>query len=162
MLFADSVLPSVLREQEKNWPCYECSRRFVSSEQLQQHLNLHDNMIYSVSRYRPPSLCFIEAFDPKYHIFPPPPRSSLSSSTSRSRGRGRARGRKRFGTGRRPGRPPKFIRLDTPVEDETEKMTVTSSCFTTIRHVLISIYVKYGGASRYLNCHLVVFFFFFF
>uniref|UniRef100_A0A3Q2XZS3 PR domain zinc finger protein 10 n=1 Tax=Hippocampus comes TaxID=109280 RepID=A0A3Q2XZS3_HIPCM len=70
-----------LREQEKNWPCYECSRRFVSSEQLQQHLNLHDNMIYSVS----------------------------------SRGRGRARGRKRFGTGRRPGRPPKFIRLDTPV-----------------------------------------------
>ncbi|XP_019742910.1 PR domain zinc finger protein 10 isoform X3 [Hippocampus comes] len=80
----------VLREQEKNWPCYECSRRFVSSEQLQQHLNLHDNMIYSVSR---------------------------------SRGRGRARGRKRFGTGRRPGRPPKFIRLDTPVEDETEKMT---------------------------------------
>uniref|UniRef100_A0A3Q2YXS4 PR domain zinc finger protein 10 n=1 Tax=Hippocampus comes TaxID=109280 RepID=A0A3Q2YXS4_HIPCM len=88
----------VLREQEKNWPCYECSRRFVSSEQLQQHLNLHDNMIYSVSR---------------------------------SRGRGRARGRKRFGTGRRPGRPPKFIRLDTPVEDETEKMTVSSSCFTT-------------------------------
>ncbi|XP_077397444.1 PR domain zinc finger protein 10 isoform X2 [Festucalex cinctus] len=78
----------VLREQEKNWPCYECSRRFVSSEQLQQHLNLHDNMIYSVGR---------------------------------SRGRGRARGRKRFGTGRRPGRPPKFIRLDVPVEDDTDK-----------------------------------------
>ncbi|XP_077422851.1 PR domain zinc finger protein 10 isoform X2 [Vanacampus margaritifer] len=78
----------VLREQEKNWPCYECNRRFVSSEQLQQHLNLHDNMIYSVGR---------------------------------SRGRGRAKGRKRFGTGRRPGRPPKFIRLDVPVEDDMDK-----------------------------------------
>nr|XP_057936646.1 PR domain zinc finger protein 10 [Doryrhamphus excisus]XP_057936647.1 PR domain zinc finger protein 10 [Doryrhamphus excisus]XP_057936648.1 PR domain zinc finger protein 10 [Doryrhamphus excisus]XP_057936649.1 PR domain zinc finger protein 10 [Doryrhamphus excisus]XP_057936650.1 PR domain zinc finger protein 10 [Doryrhamphus excisus]XP_057936652.1 PR domain zinc finger protein 10 [Doryrhamphus excisus] len=80
----------VLREQEKNWPCYECSRRFVSSEQLQQHLNLHDNMIHSVSR---------------------------------SRGRGRGRGRRRFGTGRRPGRPPKFIRLDAPVEDDADKAT---------------------------------------
>uniref|UniRef100_A0A665VZ67 PR domain zinc finger protein 10 n=1 Tax=Echeneis naucrates TaxID=173247 RepID=A0A665VZ67_ECHNA len=73
----------VLREQEKNWPCYECNRRFVSSEQLQQHLNMHDDKI---------------------------------SSLPRSRGRGRGRGRKRFGTGRRPGRPPKFIRLDPPVE----------------------------------------------
>ncbi|XP_077466815.1 PR domain zinc finger protein 10 isoform X2 [Stigmatopora argus] len=80
----------VLRELEKNWPCYECSRRFVSSEQLQQHLNMHDNLIQSVSR---------------------------------SKGRGRARGRKRFGTGRRPGRPPKFIRLDVPVEDEVDKTT---------------------------------------
>ncbi|XP_057695884.1 PR domain zinc finger protein 10-like isoform X1 [Corythoichthys intestinalis] len=80
----------VLRELEKNWPCYECSRRFVSSEQLQQHLNMHDNMIQSVSR---------------------------------SKGRGRARGRKRFGTSRRPGRPPKFIRLDAPVEDEVDKTT---------------------------------------
>ncbi|XP_029027294.1 PR domain zinc finger protein 10 [Betta splendens] len=73
----------VLREQEKNWPCYECNRRFVSSEQLQQHLNMHDDKLNSVSR---------------------------------SRGRGRGRGRKRYGTGRRPGRPPKFIRLDPPVE----------------------------------------------
>ncbi|CAL8351925.1 unnamed protein product [Lota lota] len=69
----------VLREQEKNWPCYECNRRFVSSEQLQQHLNMHDEKLTSVTR---------------------------------SRGRGRGRGRKRFGTGRRPGRPPKFIRLE--------------------------------------------------
>uniref|UniRef100_A0A667X8W4 PR domain zinc finger protein 10 n=1 Tax=Myripristis murdjan TaxID=586833 RepID=A0A667X8W4_9TELE len=67
----------VLREQEKNWPCFECNRRFVSSEQLQQHLNMHDEKLTSVTR-----------------------------------GRGRGRGRKRFGTGRRPGRPPKFIRLD--------------------------------------------------
>ncbi|XP_061733838.1 PR domain zinc finger protein 10 [Nerophis ophidion] len=80
----------VLREQEKNWPCYECSRRFVSSEQLQQHLNLHDKMIQSVSR---------------------------------SRGRSRGRGRRRFGTGRRPGRPPKFIRLDAPIEDDADKTT---------------------------------------
>uniref|UniRef100_A0A8C7IEC4 PR domain zinc finger protein 10 n=1 Tax=Oncorhynchus kisutch TaxID=8019 RepID=A0A8C7IEC4_ONCKI len=69
----------VLREQEKNWPCYECNRRFMSSEQLQQHLNMHDDKLDCVTR-------------PK--------------------GRARGRGRKRFGTGRRPGRPPKFIRLD--------------------------------------------------
>ncbi|XP_038023392.1 PR domain zinc finger protein 10 isoform X4 [Anas platyrhynchos] len=35
----------VLREQEKNWPCYECNRRFMSSEQLQQHLNSHDEKL---------------------------------------------------------------------------------------------------------------------
>ncbi|XP_063061332.1 PR domain zinc finger protein 10 [Engraulis encrasicolus] len=35
----------VLREQEKNWPCYECNRRFMSSEQLQQHLNMHDDKL---------------------------------------------------------------------------------------------------------------------
>ncbi|XP_056297611.1 PR domain zinc finger protein 10 isoform X1 [Pseudoliparis swirei] len=80
----------VLREQEKNWPCYECNRRFVSSEQLQQHLNMHDDKLNSVTR---------------------------------SRGRGRGRGRKRFGTGRRPGRPPKCIRLDPPVDTGGEKTT---------------------------------------
>ncbi|XP_011480583.1 PR domain zinc finger protein 10 isoform X1 [Oryzias latipes] len=80
----------VLREQEKNWPCYECNRRFVSSEQLQQHLNMHDDKL---------------------------------SSASRSRGRGRGRGRKRFGTGRRPGRPPKFIRLDPPADASEDKTT---------------------------------------
>lgn len=41
---------AVLREQEKNWPCYECNRRFVSSEQLQQHLNMHDDKLNSVTR----------------------------------------------------------------------------------------------------------------
>ncbi|KAM9732864.1 LOW QUALITY PROTEIN: PR domain zinc finger protein 10 [Menidia menidia] len=80
----------VLREQEKNWPCYECNRRFVSSEQLQQHLNMHDDKL---------------------------------NSASRSRGRGRGRGRKRFGTGRRPGRPPKFIRLDPPADPSGDKTT---------------------------------------
>ncbi|RVE65167.1 hypothetical protein OJAV_G00132830 [Oryzias javanicus] len=80
----------VLREQEKNWPCYECNRRFVSSEQLQQHLNMHDDKL---------------------------------SSASRSRGRGRGRGRRRFGTGRRPGRPPKFIRLDPPADASEDKTT---------------------------------------
>ncbi|KAI1893664.1 hypothetical protein AGOR_G00126030 [Albula goreensis] len=78
----------VLREQEKNWPCYECNRRFMSSEQLQQHLNMHDDKLEYVSR---------------------------------ARSRGRGRGRKRFGTGRRPGRPPKFVRMDTPVESSEEK-----------------------------------------
>uniref|UniRef100_A0A1A8MYB6 PR domain zinc finger protein 10 n=1 Tax=Nothobranchius pienaari TaxID=704102 RepID=A0A1A8MYB6_9TELE len=72
-----------LQEQEWNWPCYECNRRFVSSEQLQLHLNMHDDKL---------------------------------SSITRSRSRGRGRGRKRFGTGRRPGRPPKFIRLE-PLAD---------------------------------------------
>uniref|UniRef100_A0A673BAE1 PR domain zinc finger protein 10 n=1 Tax=Sphaeramia orbicularis TaxID=375764 RepID=A0A673BAE1_9TELE len=86
----------VLREQEKNWPCYECNRRFVSSEQLQQHLNMHDDKLNSVSR---------------------------------SRSRGRGRGRKRFGTGRRPGRPPKFIRLDPPVDSAGEKTTVRSTLY---------------------------------
>uniref|UniRef100_A0A1A8GA42 PR domain zinc finger protein 10 n=1 Tax=Nothobranchius korthausae TaxID=1143690 RepID=A0A1A8GA42_9TELE len=73
----------VLQEEEWNWPCYECNRRFVSSEQLQLHLNMHDDKL---------------------------------SSITRSRSRGRGRGRKRFGTGRRPGRPPKFIRLE-PLAD---------------------------------------------
>lgn len=41
----------MLREQENNWPCYECNRRFVSSEQLQQHLNMHDDKLNSASRY---------------------------------------------------------------------------------------------------------------
>ncbi|KAM9297037.1 LOW QUALITY PROTEIN: PR domain zinc finger protein 10 [Gastrophryne carolinensis] len=40
----------VLREQEKNWPCYECNRRFMSSEQLQQHLNTHDEKLDFFSR----------------------------------------------------------------------------------------------------------------
>uniref|UniRef100_A0AAQ5YDL4 PR domain zinc finger protein 10 n=1 Tax=Amphiprion ocellaris TaxID=80972 RepID=A0AAQ5YDL4_AMPOC len=88
----------VLREQEKNWPCYECNRRFVSSEQLQQHLNMHDDKLNSVSR---------------------------------SRGRGRGRGRKRFGTGRRPGRPPKFIRLDPPVDSSGDKTTVRDTSIQT-------------------------------
>ncbi|XP_068832253.1 PR domain zinc finger protein 10 isoform X8 [Capricornis sumatraensis] len=74
----------VLREQEKNWPCYECNRRFISSEQLQQHLNSHDE---------------------KLDVF------------SRARGRGRGRGKRRFGPGRRPGRPPKFIRLEITSEN---------------------------------------------
>ncbi|MEE6511614.1 hypothetical protein FKM82_018261 [Ascaphus truei] len=69
----------VLREQEKNWPCYECNRRFMSSEQLQQHLNCHDE---------------------KLDFF------------SRAKGRGRGRAKRKFGSGRRPGRPPKFMRLD--------------------------------------------------
>ncbi|XP_051579757.1 PR domain zinc finger protein 10 isoform X3 [Myxocyprinus asiaticus] len=40
----------VLREQDKNWPCYECNRRFMSSEQLQQHLNMHDDKLDLVQR----------------------------------------------------------------------------------------------------------------
>uniref|UniRef100_A0A8C8SYZ7 PR domain zinc finger protein 10 n=1 Tax=Pelusios castaneus TaxID=367368 RepID=A0A8C8SYZ7_9SAUR len=74
----------VLRDQEKNWPCYECNRRFMSSEQLQQHLNSHDEKLDFFSRYL---------------------------------GRGRGRGKRRFGPGRRPGRPPKFMRLEVTNEN---------------------------------------------
>jgi len=28
---------------EHMWPCFECNERFVSSEELQKHLNIHDN-----------------------------------------------------------------------------------------------------------------------
>ncbi|TRY94913.1 hypothetical protein DNTS_023646 [Danionella cerebrum] len=42
---------SVLREQEKNWPCYECNRRFMSSEQLQEHLNMHDDKLNIIQRF---------------------------------------------------------------------------------------------------------------
>ncbi|CDQ94847.1 unnamed protein product [Oncorhynchus mykiss] len=84
----------VLREQEKNWPCYECNRRFMSSEQLQQHLNMHDDKLDCVTR-------------PK--------------------GRARGRGRKRFGTGRRPGRPPKFIRLDPSIATAGDKTPVRTT-----------------------------------
>ena len=91
--------PPVLREQEKNWPCYECNRRFVSSEQLQQHLNMHDDKLDYVSK---------------------------------PRGRGRGRGRKRFGTGRRPGRPPKFIRLEPPVDTSVDKTAVWRDCLVAV------------------------------
>lgn len=35
----------------------------------------------------------------------------------RARGRGRGRGKRRFGPGRRPGRPPKFMRLEVTSEN---------------------------------------------
>ncbi|XP_060702784.1 PR domain zinc finger protein 10 isoform X3 [Hemiscyllium ocellatum] len=79
----------VLRDQEKNWPCYECNRRFTSSEQLQQHLNMHDE---------------------KLDFF------------SRSKCRGRGRGRRRFGPGRRPGRPPKFNRQESTTEQSQQTL----------------------------------------
>uniref|UniRef100_A0A8C9YKT7 PR domain zinc finger protein 10 n=1 Tax=Sander lucioperca TaxID=283035 RepID=A0A8C9YKT7_SANLU len=103
----------VLREQEKNWPCYECNRRFVSSEQLQQHLNMHDDKVNSVTR---------------------------------SRGRGRGRGRRRFGTGRRPGRPPKFIRLDAPVDAGGDKTVRDTFIYASALNRRVATYV----GTRYL------------
>lgn len=41
-----------LRELERNWPCYECNKRFVSSEQLQHHLNMHDDKLTTFTRPR--------------------------------------------------------------------------------------------------------------
>lgn len=35
----------------------------------------------------------------------------------RARGRGRGRGKRRFGPGRRPGRPPKFMRMEVTSEN---------------------------------------------
>uniref|UniRef100_A0A8D3D5P5 PR domain zinc finger protein 10 n=1 Tax=Scophthalmus maximus TaxID=52904 RepID=A0A8D3D5P5_SCOMX len=106
----------VLQEQEKNWPCYECNRRFVSSEQLQQHLNMHDDKLNSATR-----------------------------------GRGRGRGRKRFGTGRRPGRPPKFIRLDPPVDAGADKTTVRdTSILETQKHSLSLSFLSQNAALQHL------------
>lgn len=31
-----------LEEEEKAWPCFECNKRFSNSEELQKHLNFHD------------------------------------------------------------------------------------------------------------------------
>lgn len=45
-------------------------------------------------------------------------------SLSSPRSRGRGRGRRRFGTGRRPGRPPKFLCLDPPLEPSVDKTAV--------------------------------------
>uniref|UniRef100_A0A8D3BLM9 PR domain zinc finger protein 10 n=1 Tax=Scophthalmus maximus TaxID=52904 RepID=A0A8D3BLM9_SCOMX len=96
----------VLQEQEKNWPCYECNRRFVSSEQLQQHLNMHDD---------------------------------------KSRGRGRGRGRKRFGTGRRPGRPPKIFPLL-----HTHIAFVSHHCQETQKHSLSLSFLSQNAALQHL------------
>uniref|UniRef100_A0AAZ3NSB6 PR domain zinc finger protein 10 n=1 Tax=Oncorhynchus tshawytscha TaxID=74940 RepID=A0AAZ3NSB6_ONCTS len=131
----------VLREQEKNWPCYECNRRFMSSEQLQQHLNMHDDKLDCVTR-------------PK--------------------GRARGRGRKRFGTGRRPGRPPKFIRLDPSIATAGDKTPVRTTN-AALQHLFIrksfrpfkcthcgkafrdqdklEIHLRVHGRDAYLSCH---------
>uniref|UniRef100_A0A4W5L8I7 PR domain zinc finger protein 10 n=1 Tax=Hucho hucho TaxID=62062 RepID=A0A4W5L8I7_9TELE len=127
----------VLREQEKNWPCYECNRRFMSSEQLQQHLNMHDDKLDYVTR-------------PK--------------------GRARGRGRKRFGTGRRPGRPPKFIRLDPSVATAGDKTPNAALQHLFIRKSFrpfkcthcgkafrdqdkLEIHLRVHGRDAYLSCH---------
>uniref|UniRef100_A0A8C2Z0D9 PR domain zinc finger protein 10 n=1 Tax=Cyclopterus lumpus TaxID=8103 RepID=A0A8C2Z0D9_CYCLU len=109
----------VLREQEKNWPCYECNRRFVSSEQLQQHLNMHDDKLNSVTR-----------------------------------GRGRGRGKRRFGTGRRPGRPPKFIRLDPPVDAGGEKIAVRDTLMHSEHAEGAQNRLKDQGQSSQSDAHL--------
>lgn len=31
-----------MEEQENAWPCFECNQRFSTSEDLQKHLNQHD------------------------------------------------------------------------------------------------------------------------
>ncbi|KAF7279150.1 hypothetical protein GWI33_007562 [Rhynchophorus ferrugineus] len=41
--YAEQFNLDVLKPIEKNnWPCYECASRFGSSEELQKHLNVHD------------------------------------------------------------------------------------------------------------------------
>lgn len=30
-------------EEENPWRCFECTRRFPSSEEMQKHLNVHDD-----------------------------------------------------------------------------------------------------------------------
>ncbi|EFA10480.2 PR domain zinc finger protein 10 isoform X1 [Tribolium castaneum] len=36
-------LSILVPEEEKSWPCYECSETFASSDELQKHLNIHDS-----------------------------------------------------------------------------------------------------------------------
>ncbi|RZC31881.1 PR domain zinc finger protein 10-like, partial [Asbolus verrucosus] len=44
LLYATRNKLSVLVPQvEKSWPCFECSATFASSEELQKHLNIHDD-----------------------------------------------------------------------------------------------------------------------
>lgn len=31
-------------DEENTWPCYECQMRFFTSDQLQRHLNMHDEV----------------------------------------------------------------------------------------------------------------------
>jgi hypothetical protein len=40
-----------VEEMEHVWPCFECNERFVSSEELQKHLNVHDNERVSLTPY---------------------------------------------------------------------------------------------------------------
>lgn len=54
------------------------------------------------------------------------PLTVLLLSVLRGRGRGRGRGKKRFGGGRRPGRPPKYIRVEPQLDSSGDKTTVWS------------------------------------
>lgn len=31
-----------LNNERNPWPCFECNQRFLTSEKLQKHLNVHD------------------------------------------------------------------------------------------------------------------------
>lgn len=116
------VAVSVLREQEKNWPCYECNRRFMSSEQLQQHLNMHDDKLNLIQRFECTSVTWFLRCSWLYSWQWVHCRIWLIFFSSRPKGRGRGRGRKRFSAARRPGRRTKFICPQTPVEsaDKTQ------------------------------------------
>lgn len=35
-------MPLLEPRETHSWPCYECSEKFASSEELQNHLNVHD------------------------------------------------------------------------------------------------------------------------
>ncbi|GAB6024300.1 hypothetical protein CHUAL_008992 [Chamberlinius hualienensis] len=40
-----NVLQHEKDEEDNSWPCFECNQSFCSSEELQQHLNEHDNIV---------------------------------------------------------------------------------------------------------------------
>lgn len=85
------------------------------------------------------------------HRCPCVPLTVLLLSVLRGRGRGRGRGRKRFGGGRRPGRPPKFIRLEPQLDSSGDKTTVWT-------HSLLSRNVANDGFSVVLFHPLIYLF----
>ncbi|KAJ9585314.1 hypothetical protein L9F63_002899, partial [Diploptera punctata] len=43
LLQSDTTEKRAIEEIERWWPCFECNEKFLSSEELQKHLNIHDS-----------------------------------------------------------------------------------------------------------------------
>jgi hypothetical protein len=47
----NAIYVIAIEEVEHMWPCFECSGKFVSSEELQKHLDIHDNEQVSLMQF---------------------------------------------------------------------------------------------------------------
>ncbi|XP_054720024.1 PR domain zinc finger protein 10-like isoform X2 [Uloborus diversus] len=120
-----------LQEQENAWPCFECNQRFATSEDLQKHLNQHDeeNEVTGSSRTRQKSKNRSKLTKKVHnsHL-----RNLCESNTTegiirKTRGRPPKKYKVSFGTleetpmvsiSKRPrGRPPKKIKIPCKQED---------------------------------------------